>query len=46
MLPMVSLQMFKYSRNTLPEVISELFITNAVANPGGPGACPPPPRNA
>ena len=28
MLQRVSLQMFKYSRNTLPEVISELFITN------------------
>ena len=28
MLQRVSLQMFKYSRNTLPEVIRELFITN------------------
>ena len=28
MLQRVSLQMFKYSRNTLPEVIHELFITN------------------
>ena len=28
MLQRVSLQMFKYSRNTLPEVISELFIIN------------------
>ena len=28
MLRRVSLQMFKYSRNTLPEVICELFITN------------------
>ena len=28
MLQRVSLQMFKYSRNTLPEVTSELFITN------------------
>ena len=28
MLQRVSLQMFKYSRNVLPEVIRELFITN------------------
>ena len=28
MLQRVSLQMFKYSQNTLPEVICELFITN------------------
>ena len=28
MLQRVSLQMFKYSLNTLPEVIRELFITN------------------
>ena len=28
MLQRVSLQMFKYSRNTLLEVICELFITN------------------
>ena len=28
MLQWVSLQMFKYSRHTLPEVIRELFITN------------------
>ena len=28
MLQKVSLQMFKYSQNTLPEVIHELFITN------------------
>ena len=28
MLQRVSLQMFIYSRNTLPEVIRELFITN------------------
>ena len=28
MLQRVSLQMFKYSRNILPEVIRELFITN------------------
>ena len=28
MLQRVSLQMFKYSRNTLPEVIRKLFITD------------------
>ena len=30
MLQRVSLQMYTYSRNTLPEVISELFITNDI----------------
>ena len=33
MLQRVSLQMFKYSRNTLPEVIRELFITNDTFHP-------------